>query len=60
MGYENIIQPEARNIVYRSEFIPYIFSKKEIYKMNNVLLNKTNMLYPFSFYNTNKSFYCIF
>ena len=56
MGYENIIQPEARNIVYRSEFIPYIFSKKEIYKMNNVLLNKTNI----TEFNNITTFYVMF
>ena len=56
MGYENIIQPEARNIVYRSEFIPYIFSKEEIYKMNNVLLNKTNI----TEFNNITTFYVMF
>lgn len=43
MGYENIIQPEPCNITYHSKFIPYIFSKDEIRKMNTILLNKTNI-----------------
>lgn len=32
-SYENIIQPESRNLRYHSDFIPYIFSPDEIQRM---------------------------
>ena len=56
MGYENIIQPESCNITYRSNFIPYIFSKEEINKMNKILLNKINI----NEFNNLTTFYILF
>ena len=56
MGYKNVIQPEHKNIFYRSNFIPYIFSKEEISKMNKVLLSKTNI----NEFNNFTTFYLIF
>ena len=56
MGYKNIIQPEPCNITYNSNFIPYIFSKDEITKMNNILLSKTNI----NEFNNLTTFYVMF
>lgn len=56
MGYKDIIQPEPCNISYRSNFIPYIFSKEEINKMNNTLLSKTNI----NEFNNITTFYVMF
>ena len=56
IGYENIIQPEPRNITYKCNFIPYIFSKEEITKMNNALLNMTNI----NEFNNITTFYVMF
>ena len=56
MGYFNIIQPESYNITYHNNFIPYIFSKEEIVKMNNILLNKTNI----NEFNNITTFYVLF
>ena len=36
-GYENIIQPEANKLKFRSAFIPYIFTDDEIKSMFNVI-----------------------
>lgn len=43
IGYENVIQPEPHNITYHSNFIPYIFSKEELSKMNEFLLNQISL-----------------
>lgn len=56
MGYENIIQPESHNITYKCNFIPYIFSKEEITKINNTLLNMTNI----NEFNNLTTFYVMF
>lgn len=55
-GYDNIILPEPHNITYHSNFIPYIFSKEEIIKMNKILLNKSD----FDNFNNFTTFYVIF
>lgn len=43
IGYDNVIQPEPHNITYNSNFIPYIFTKEELSKMNNFLLNQIDL-----------------
>ena len=56
IGYENIIQPEPCNITYNGNFIPYIFSKEEISKMNKILLSKINI----NEFNNITTFYILF
>lgn len=55
--HKNIIQPEPHNIKYHSDFIPYIFTHEEIYKM----LEYTKKLISENPSNINyKTFYVMF
>lgn len=58
--HKNIIQPEPNNIKYHSEFIPYIFSEEEIYKIMTYakkLAKQDNINYK-TFYIMLCLFYC--
>lgn len=58
-SHENVIQPKAHNLMYHSDFIPYIFSDNEIQRMfkiakKNSLINKNYM----TFYIMLSLYYC--
>ena len=42
-SHEDIIQPEAHNLRYHSDFIPYIFSQSEIHRLFNIAQDNSSI-----------------
>lgn len=42
-SHENIIQPEAHNLRYHSDFIPYIFNQSEINRLFNIAKDNSSI-----------------
>lgn len=42
-SHENIIQPEAHNLRYHSDFIPYIFNQSEIHRLFNIAKDNSSI-----------------
>ncbi|MGM9848323.1 MAG: tyrosine-type recombinase/integrase [Bacilli bacterium] len=58
-SHENIIQPEAHNLRYHSDFIPYIFNEQEIQRMFNIAKKNSSIDQNFeTFYVMLSLYYC--
>lgn len=52
LSYDNIITPESKNIRYKSEFIPYIFTQNEINKIFSISLRRSKENFKYTTFNT--------
>ena len=58
-SYENVIQPEAHNLRYHSDFIPYIFNNDEIQRIFKITKKKSYINQNFkTFYVMLSLYYC--